>query len=198
MGDLFNDDPVQTNTYTPGFEACWEAFPAGRKKEKKACFKIWQEKRLERLWEDIRDDIRWRSEFDKDWTRGYVPLTKTYFNGDRWEDGRAKVKPKRYMPKRPEEPEGPTQECRFRRKLNQIALFGYVLPATMAKRSIPEGHIIAGLIAQLADELKALYEKHQPDQSQSLPASVAGPFKAYMHEELRGIFGNPEHWECKL
>jgi len=72
---------------TPGFDAFWEAWPAGqRKRGRKTALAAWKTHHLEAQAAMIVADVRHRARHDEQWQRGFAPMPQTYLRGARWED----------------------------------------------------------------------------------------------------------------
>lgn len=66
------------------FDEFWETYP--KKVGKKPCQKKWKARRLDRLADQIIQNVRDRIEGDSQWLRGFVPNPLTFINQDRWDD----------------------------------------------------------------------------------------------------------------
>ena len=72
---------------TPGFDAFWDAWPAGhRKRARKTALAAWRSHHLEDKADMIIADVRHRAHHDEQWLRGFAPMPQTYLRGARWED----------------------------------------------------------------------------------------------------------------
>lgn len=69
---------------TSRFEEFWQAYP--KKTGKKPCSAKWKARRLDRLADQILENVRERIEGDSQWLRGFVPNPLTFINQDRWDD----------------------------------------------------------------------------------------------------------------
>ncbi len=69
---------------TDRFEEFWEAYP--KKVGKKPCAVKWKARQLDRLADQIIENVRDRIKGDDQWLRGYVPNPLTFINQDRWDD----------------------------------------------------------------------------------------------------------------
>ncbi len=69
---------------TGRFEEFWEAYP--KKVGKKPCAVKWKARQLDRLADQIIENVRDRIKGDDQWLRGYVPNPLTFINQDRWDD----------------------------------------------------------------------------------------------------------------
>lgn len=81
------------------FEDFWDAYPRGRRSNKKGCKAKWAAKNLDEISAVIVDDVKWRAKFDRKWLDGYVPMPSTYLNQERWEDDRDDFRDKKADPK---------------------------------------------------------------------------------------------------
>lgn len=66
------------------FNDFWIAYP--RRVKKKPTAKIWQSKKLDRLADEIIQDITRRLSSDRRWLDGFIPDPTTYLNQERWND----------------------------------------------------------------------------------------------------------------
>ncbi len=66
------------------FEEFWEVYP--KKTGKKPCSAKWKARRLDRLADQIIQNVRDRIEGDSQWLKGFVPNPLTFINQDRWDD----------------------------------------------------------------------------------------------------------------
>jgi len=66
------------------FAEFWETYP--KKSGKKPCLAKWKARRLDRLADQIIQNVRDRIEGDSQWLRGFVPNPLTFINQDRWDD----------------------------------------------------------------------------------------------------------------
>ncbi len=66
------------------FEEFWEIYP--KKIGRKPCEVKWKARRLDRLADQIIQNVRDRIEGDSQWLRGFVPNPLTFINQDRWDD----------------------------------------------------------------------------------------------------------------
>lgn len=66
------------------FDEFWALYPT--KVGKKKCYQSWRSRKLDRMADDIIQNVRHRVENDPRWKAGYVPNPQTYINGDLWED----------------------------------------------------------------------------------------------------------------
>lgn len=74
------------------FNEFWDAYPKGRRSNKKGCQTKWNAKKLDDKADVILDDIRWRTKYDKKWLDGFIPMPSTYINQERWDDDRQDVR----------------------------------------------------------------------------------------------------------
>lgn len=77
---------AKTQTRGARFEEFWNAYPAGRRRDKKKAAGTWSRKGLDEKADEILQDLELRPKFDRQWVRGYIPLPTTYLNGERWND----------------------------------------------------------------------------------------------------------------
>ncbi|MDE2024894.1 MAG: helix-turn-helix domain-containing protein [Patescibacteria group bacterium] len=84
--DENNFPEVITMTNDVFFEEFWAAYP--RKEKKKDCHKAWVKNNLDKIAEQIINDVRLRQIKHAPWLEGrsYIPLPTTYLNGERWHD----------------------------------------------------------------------------------------------------------------
>jgi len=73
-----------TTSATNRFEEFWQAYP--KKVGKKPCSAKWKARRLDRLADQIIENVKARIESDDQWLRGFVPNPLTFINQDRWDD----------------------------------------------------------------------------------------------------------------
>ena len=66
------------------FDEWWDAF--ANKKNRKGALKIWKQRNLDTIADDLIADAQKRHREDGQWLRGFQPHPTTYLNGDRWED----------------------------------------------------------------------------------------------------------------
>lgn len=76
--------------YTPGFEEWWRTYPSARRKGKVKCFGYWQKRGLEKRYAELVEVLRSQVEHDEQWKKGFIPLSTTYLNEGRYDDGKAK------------------------------------------------------------------------------------------------------------
>lgn len=69
---------------TSRFEEFWKIYP--KKIAHKPCEAKWKARRLDRLADQIIENVRDRIEGDSQWLKGFVPNPLTYINQDRWDD----------------------------------------------------------------------------------------------------------------
>lgn len=75
---------TKTKPTTGRFAEFWEIYP--KKIARKPCEVKWKARRLDRLADQIIQNVKDRIEGDSRWLRGYVPNPMTYINQDRWDD----------------------------------------------------------------------------------------------------------------
>jgi len=69
------------------FEEFWQAYPSGyRKGGKKKARDIWKRKNLDKIADALIADVGLRAAKDRSWLDGYIPMTTTYLNQERWQD----------------------------------------------------------------------------------------------------------------
>jgi len=66
------------------FEEFWQTYP--KKVGKKPCSAKWKARRLDRLADQVIQNVKDRIEGDSQWLRGFVPNPLTFINQDRWDD----------------------------------------------------------------------------------------------------------------
>lgn len=66
------------------FAEFWNLYP--KKIGRKPCQKKWTARRLDRIADQIINNVKDRIENDSQWLRGFVPNPLTFINQDRWED----------------------------------------------------------------------------------------------------------------
>lgn len=66
------------------FDEFWKLYP--RHRNKKKAREIWMRKHLDDKADTILADLRTRPYQDRQWRDGFIPLSTTYLNGERWED----------------------------------------------------------------------------------------------------------------
>jgi len=66
------------------FDLFWDAYP--RKVKKQDARKAWKSRKLDRLVDDIIEDVTTRRQTDRQWKEGYIPHPTTYLRGSRWQD----------------------------------------------------------------------------------------------------------------
>lgn len=69
---------------TSRFAEFWKAYPL--KKGKAEAEKKWKKKKLDRLADQILEDVRNRQERDRRWINGYIPYGSTYVSNEVWRD----------------------------------------------------------------------------------------------------------------
>ena len=84
--NTFSDNTTNNSAYTEFFEKWWDVYPNGHRQNKKKCFAKWIANDLEDIAEKIINDVLLRIKESKKWKKGYIPLTQTYLNQDRWTD----------------------------------------------------------------------------------------------------------------
>lgn len=78
-------DNSETSTTTASrFNEFWEVYPT--KTGRKPCLKKWQARKLDRIADQIIENVKSRRQTDKRWLDGRIPNPLTYINQDRWED----------------------------------------------------------------------------------------------------------------
>jgi len=78
------DTDIKHTSNLKRFDAFWSAYP--KKVEKKKAKAIWQRRKLDRIADQIIENVKTRKARDPQWERGYIPNPTSYLNGDRWED----------------------------------------------------------------------------------------------------------------
>ena len=77
--------PASPTTSAPSrFDEFWKLYP--KKVARKPCLAKWKARKLDRVADQIIENVRERIEKDSQWLRGFVPNPLTYINQDRWED----------------------------------------------------------------------------------------------------------------
>jgi hypothetical protein len=66
------------------FDLFWDAYP--RKVKKQDARNVWKSRKLDKLLDDIIDDVTTRRQTDGEWKRGFIPHPTTYLRGERWQD----------------------------------------------------------------------------------------------------------------
>ena len=66
------------------FNDFWAAYPTKVKKQEAR--RKWKSRKLDRIADQIIEDVNRRQRHDKQWLDGFVPHPTTYINGSRWED----------------------------------------------------------------------------------------------------------------
>ena len=66
------------------FEEFWAAYPV--KRGKRPAQRTWQSKKLDRIADQILDDVQQRQMHDGQWLRGYIPHGSTYLSREVWQD----------------------------------------------------------------------------------------------------------------
>ena len=84
--NTFSDNTTNNTVYTDLFEKWWRVYPKGHRLKKKNCFAKWLANDLEDIAEKIINDVLVRIKESKKWKKGYIPLTQTYLNQERWTD----------------------------------------------------------------------------------------------------------------
>ena len=71
--------------YSDLFIEFWSVYPKGRKSDKPGCYAIFK-KQPHQTQLDIIEHVRLRATCDAQWLEGYIPLSKTFMNNNRWTD----------------------------------------------------------------------------------------------------------------
>ena len=80
--------PDQT-THSAGFDAFWDAYPAGKRSKKAEAWKVWQRDELEDFAGTIIKDVEDRKAKHWGWIKDggqFIPGAQVYLNGQRWKD----------------------------------------------------------------------------------------------------------------
>lgn len=90
MTDLLGDKE-QSGKYPPGFERWWDTYPKHRRREKPKCLEIWLKRGLEARASEAIKKLEADVSFDPAWQpdgkgKQFIPLSKTYLNGGRYDD----------------------------------------------------------------------------------------------------------------
>lgn len=81
--------PVGAETYSPGFERFWEAYPNGKRSKKAEAWAVWQRDKMEEFADTIVRDVANRQRLHWGWIKNggeFIPGAQVYLNGRRWND----------------------------------------------------------------------------------------------------------------
>ena len=80
-----NNEKNGKKEYSDLFIEFWSVYPKGRKSDKPGCFAKFK-KQPHQTQLDIIEHVRIRATCDAQWLEGYIPLSKTFMNNNRWTD----------------------------------------------------------------------------------------------------------------
>lgn len=110
--------------YSSGFQRWWTTYPPHRRREKPKCFEVWKKHKLEDRASEVIAKLEADVSFDPAWQRTnpkgqFIPLSKTYLNGGRYDDD--KPKPPRTVPVI-QEPERPGETDPYIASVKRVAV----------------------------------------------------------------------------
>ena len=144
--------------YSAGFQRWWATYPAHRRREKPKCFEVWQKCKLEDRAAEVIEKLQADVSFDPSWQRDdkgkqFIPLSKTYLNGGRYDDDKPRP-PRAVAPVHQDLPNQKLETDAYVRSVKKVAL-----PWLMRSGGLPEERMskFVELIHSLADEARELH-----------------------------------------
>ena len=80
-----NNEKNGKKEYSDLFIEFWSVYPKDRKSDKPGCYAKFK-KQPHQTQLDIIEHVRIRATCDRQWLEGYIPLSKTFMNNNRWTD----------------------------------------------------------------------------------------------------------------